>query len=474
MLGPPSPRYCSVPITLLLVVSFYALYNRFYTTPPKHTQPPINNDAQSSHAQDFWRYFFHLLTEASPRCALPHKAIEAPINSFANISPGFAYRPNLIDMAAEDVDELREAHTWFVSHIKDSSHPQPPFEPGTSGIVTAAGGEFLPELVVCLRMLRRTGSVLPVDVYLESAAEYEAYVCETLLPTLNARCVLMTDVLDDAFPHRHNITRYQLKAFALLHSSFDNALWLDADEVPLLQPEAHIESEPYLSRGLVTWPDYWASTASPLFYKIASAEIPGVADRASTESGQLLVSKSQHLATLQLVAYYNYYGPSHYYRLLSQGAVGEGDKETFLAAAESLSAPYYSVAENIKTIGWHDPSGEFHGAGMVQHDPYDDYTARVLGGPLADPRPRPAFLHSSRYKLNAGRLPETWKKEINQRMWGAPEGVVETFGVDVERAAWDEILYTACDIPYVFQDWKGRANVCEDVRRIHESMFQAG
>ena len=472
MLGPPFPRYFFVPIALFLVVSFYALYNHLYITPPRHAQPPI--DVQSSHAHEYWPYFFRLLTEASPRCALPHTPIEAPINGFANISPGFAHRPNLIDMAAEDVDELRQAHSWFVAQIRDSSRPRPPFKPGTSGIVTAAGGEFLPELVVCLRMLRRSGSVLPVDVYLESSAEYEDYVCETLLPTLNARCLLLTDMLDDAFPHRHNITKYQLKAFALLHSSFDNVLWLDADEIPLRAPEAHFQAEPFLSRGFVTWPDYWANTASPLFYQIASTEIPGVAERASTESGQLLLSKSQHLATLQLVAYYNYYGPSHYYRLLSQGAVGEGDKETFLAAAQSLSAPFYSIAENIETVGWHDKKGEFHGTGMVQHDPYDDYRARVLGESLQGQGPRRAFLHSSRHKLNAGRLPQTWKKEINQRMWGPPEAMVEKFGMDVEKAVWDEILYTACDITYVFQDWKGRADVCEDVRRVYENMFKAG
>ena len=216
MLSPPFPRYCFLPIALLLLVSFYALHNHLYLTAPMRAQAPINNHVHSSHVHEYWPYYFRLLAEASPRCALPHKAIEAAINDFANISPGFAYRPNLIDMVAEDVDELREAHTWFVSQIKDPSRPRPPFKPSTSGIVTAAGGEFLPELVVCLRMLRRTGSALPVDVYLESSAEYEAYVCETLLPTLNARCLLLTDMLDDAFPRRQNITRYQLKAFALL------------------------------------------------------------------------------------------------------------------------------------------------------------------------------------------------------------------------------------------------------------------
>ena len=135
-----------------------------------------------------------------------------------------------------------------------------------------------------------------------------------------------------------------------------------------------------------------------------------------------------------------------------------------MAAAQSLNAPFYSIAQNIKTIGWHDNCGGFHGTGMVQHDARDDYRVRILGESFAGTGPRRAFLHSSRHKLNAGRLPETWENEINQRMWGPSEGMVEKFRLDVEKAAWDEMLYTACDLPYVFQDWRGRADVCEDIR----------
>ena len=117
MLSPPSPRHYSIPIALLLLFSlYYALYNHLYASPPKQAQPANNVqpsiNVQTSH-DGFWPNFFRLLTEASPRCALPHKAIETPINGFANISPGFAYRPDLIDMVEEDVDELRTAHSWF-------------------------------------------------------------------------------------------------------------------------------------------------------------------------------------------------------------------------------------------------------------------------------------------------------------------------------------------------------------------------
>ncbi|KAK7679537.1 Golgi alpha-1,2- mannosyltransferase [Cerrena zonata] len=49
--------------------------------------------------------------------------------------------------------------------------------------------------------------------------------------------------------------------------------------------------------------------------------------------------------------YYNYYGPDYYYPLLSQGAAGEGDKETFIAAAHKLKLPYYQVKEFNREFG---------------------------------------------------------------------------------------------------------------------------
>lgn len=328
------------------------------------------------------------------------------------MSPAFIYRPDLIHMSEEDIREMREAHAWFAEQLqkKDSSVPQLSYVPGTAGVVTSAGGEFLPEVVVCIKMLRRTGSTLAVEVWMESREEYEPYVCETVLPALNAKCLLLDEILFEDLAAgeemRRNVTRYQIKAFALLASSFENVIWLDADQIPLVKPEDLFKAEPFPSNGLVVWPDYWCNTASPVFYAIADIPTPAPSERASSESGQILISKSKHAATLQLVAYYNFYCPSHYYRLLSQGTVGEGDKETFLAAAQALNAPFYAVAKPIETVGWHDKSGQFQGTGIVQTDPRDDYRIRVLENGAE--KPARAFIHDGRHKPNAGRITGTY------------------------------------------------------------------
>lgn len=67
-----------------------------------------------------------------------------------------------------------------------------------------------------------------------------------------------------------------------------------------------------------------------------------------------------------MATYYNYYGPQHYYTLISQGWAGWGDKDTFPMALRSLRQDYYLVPHFLKTLF---VNGTSHGIGMLQADP---------------------------------------------------------------------------------------------------------
>ena len=53
-----------------------------------------------------------------------------------------------------------------------------------------------------------------------------------------------------------------------------------------------------------------------------------------------------------MTLYYNIFGPEIYYKLFSLGALGEGDKDTFAAAALACGEKYYQVASSIRTLGY--------------------------------------------------------------------------------------------------------------------------
>ena len=212
---------------------------------------------------EFWDITSHALVEAKPDCSLPTEPIEAPLNEFARLKKGFDFRPDLLKIPQQDVDRMRDAHARFVVQIPELALKLP-YENGTQGIVVAASGALLPVFLVSLKMLRRTGSILPVELFMESKKQYEKEICEIVLPPMNATCMILSEILE-AVPQKLKMSRFQLKALALAFSSFDEVLLLDADNVPIEQPDHLLNAEPFLSTGFVSWPDYVRTIPSTLY-----------------------------------------------------------------------------------------------------------------------------------------------------------------------------------------------------------------
>lgn len=287
-----------------------------------------------SRIPEFWKQFATVLDLAAPRFDPPERRGNAKTIGFDqfNRSTEPARQDNLF-IYDEALQDLRNAHHRFVQTIY--SAPQLSYTPGSRGIVSTASGDYLPVVIISLRMIRRTGCDLPMEIFLATPQEWEAHVCEIVLPALNARCVVLSELHPITSPER--ISKYQYKIVSILSSSFEEVLFLDADCWPAFDPEEIFNSEPFHSYQLVTFPDYWANSASHYFYDIINQPMPSLSERQSSESGAIFVSKTRHHKSLLLAAYYNFYGPGYYYPLLSQGAMGEGDKETFLAAATALN-----------------------------------------------------------------------------------------------------------------------------------------
>ena len=221
---------------------------------PQSGAGPIST--QNVSLTTFWGSVSKALLQAKPPCSIPDEEVKASVNKFANIKKGSNKRPDLTKLSQKDVDSLRDVHSGFVAQIPYLA-AQLPYKKGTRGIVTTAANEFLPTLIVSLRMLRRTGSKLPVQVLVESWDYYEKKACEEVLPALNATCFVVSDVLDKVPGHvQISVARFQLKAFAMLFSPFDEILLLDADSITVERPEQWMDAEPFISTGFVGWPDY--------------------------------------------------------------------------------------------------------------------------------------------------------------------------------------------------------------------------
>lgn len=475
-------RARSLVLTMLALILVCTVYLYWSPTTASSTISVVPSTAfevpLAERQKDFWKALQPIIERHNPNCPSPEKLDDANALHFDPTKD--QPRPDLTRMSEEDVKSMERAHAAFLDDVKNAGEDlEPVHTPGKRGLVSTAGATYLPVFVSSLRMLRRAGSTLPVEVYMKDAGEYEKRVCNDVLPMLDARCLVLGDVVG-----KGKIEHYQLKIFAVLFSSFEEIVWMDADCFPLGKPEELLDSDPFKSSGLVTWPDFWGSSASPLYYKISHQEAPPMTARQSSETGIFLVSKKTHMLPLLLAAYYNYYGPSHYFRLLTQGGPGEGDKETFLQAATAVGAPFYTVSERVQAIGhWNGES--LSGSAMAQSDPREDFVLtsqdkwRTKDPAVALP-PRIFFVHANYPKFNPGdnvfgtsweTTPTVKQDGSDGRAWTAPPDTLKRFGYDVERAYWEEIKWVTCHLEGSFKSWEHKAGLCARVEEYWHNVF---
>jgi len=382
-----------------------------------------------------------------------------------------------LHLPEDSIVSLAASHRSLLRHLRSAK--QMTFPSGLfsgTGIVIVAGGEYFSPTLITLRLMRRTGCTLPAEVFLGSRSEYEPALCNTVLPALGAKCVILPDFLSP--PLSPGVTHYQLKSLALIFSSFERVLYLDSDSIPVLNPTPLFTTKPFTDTGLVLWPDFWMATEDPVFYNISGVGgFPEGLPPTGSEAGQILADKKRHLTTLLLAAYYNVFGPGYYYELLSQGALGQGDKETFLAAALVLGNAWTRVQKGVEAIGYKQVSGKFKGSGMIQYHPGDDFAAQTVGedGKKQVKTIRPAFIHANTPKMNAGHLVDEgdlFDGGKRVRLWGSKEQAVKTFGGDIERVVWKELVDVGCKLADVLKEWKGRDKLCERLTAHWKAVFE--
>ncbi|SCU78974.1 LANO_0A04676g1_1 [Lachancea nothofagi CBS 11611] len=340
---------------------------------------------------------------------------------------------NCLQIPDETVKMLRVAQEDFRKVMIDDLLPRfhnldPPAFRG-EGIVISAGGKFSLFALPAIKAIRENSGVklkhaIPIEIIIPPEDKADRGFCENVLPKIDpsglTRCVFLDEIIDnETLSHMNG---YQIKALALLVSSFEKVLMLDADNYVVNSIDDYFKHSTFKDKGLILWPDYWRRLHHPKLYEAMNLEIDrkdiarnSVDDTSpnymykqdakdtpfhdlgnaipdgGTESGQLMVDKKKHLDTLMLSLYFNYNGDSYYYPMLGQGFAGEGDKDTFVLATRVLHGKdsWYQVKTPVDALGhWADSKDEirltpeelekatddksFRGTAMLQHDYIDD------------------------------------------------------------------------------------------------------
>ena len=279
-----------------------------------------------------------------------------------------------------------------------------------NGIVLVGGGDYSLMVFAVIKVIRATGTTLPIEVVIPDLdiKKSDIKFC-SLIQDYNSSCVFLKNHFNSKVLKESQFEGFQYKSLALLVSSFQNVLLLDADDYPVMMLDDIFDHKSFKDTGMIVWPDMWRRTTHPFFYESANitinfekrernfidsfsnmrtyvpegidllTDVPyhdfaGALPDPASETGQFMIDKKKHWKSLILSFYYNTFGPNVYYHLMTQYSAGQGDKETFIAAAHMLDLPYYQVLSTATMDGYHQQDGSgFKSTAYYQKDFRNDY-----------------------------------------------------------------------------------------------------
>lgn len=223
------------------------------------------------------------------------------------------------------------------------------------GIVILAGGvKYFTNAWVCLSLLRRWNCRLPVELWHLGPNEMDAK-----MKALAARFdVTFVDGLEVRQRHPARILNgWELKPYAILHSRFREVLLLDADNMPVMNPEYLFATPPYLRTGAIFWPDRGRLEQGRVIWKLCGVPYR---DEPEFETGQIVVDKQRCWAPLRLTMWYNEQSDFFYRHL-------HGDKETFHMAWRKLGFDYAMPSHGVRDLDGNMCQHDFEGRRIFQH-----------------------------------------------------------------------------------------------------------
>ncbi|GMF28049.1 unnamed protein product [Phytophthora lilii] len=204
--------------------------------------------------------------------------------------------------------------------------------------------------------------------------------------------------------------RFNAKIYGIRHSSFDQVLFLDADNVPVRDPSYLIKTTEFTKTGARFWPDYWHPDHTIFFINAKSLvwELLGTpfVDMFEQESGQILIDRRRHAAPLTLAVFYAFHRPSFFDRL----KLAWGDKDLFRFAWLKLGAEFHMI-QRPPSVAGKMFGNSFCGMTMVQHDSNGEVLflhrnqLKLTGQPSTDD---PKELHEMSTRADELLDPEMW------------------------------------------------------------------
>jgi len=273
------------------------------------------------------------------------------------------------------------------------------------GIVICGGGEkYFTCAWVAISMLRKWGCDLPVELWHLGPFEMDDKMRNIMTP-LGVTTVDAHEV-EIGHPVR-SLGGWELNPFSMIHSSFEEIIFLDADNVVTVDPSFLFDTPQYQETGACFWPDFGRLGRNRDIWKICGIEYR---DEPEFESGQVVLDKRRCWKEIQLTMHLNDHSDFYYKHV-------HGDKETYHMAWHMLGTKYSMPDRGIDALRATMCQHDFEGNRIFQHRNMDKWrfkgnNSRIQG-----------FLYESECVAFLAELRDKWDGDIELPMPKSEEGL---------------------------------------------------
>lgn len=226
---------------------------------------------------------------------------------------------------------------------------------GRGIVIVAGGGKYLPLAWINVSRLRALGCNLPIQIWHKTyqwGTEAPPHYVAPFLKKFEDVVFINAAHVRTQIPCRR-LGGWELKPYAITNCNFREVLFLDADNLAMVNPEILFESDGYRETGALFWPDRGRyGNRNPIFDLTNTEWIP---KEEEWESGQIVVDKARHWRALQFTMWMNENSDFFYNQF-------HGDKETFKFGWKKMGSPFVIHPPMKDLTGWdcicqHDMEG---------------------------------------------------------------------------------------------------------------------
>lgn len=193
------------------------------------------------------------------------------------------------------------------------------------GIVMVVYPKLTSSAYASIRLLRSYNCTLPIELWYhhDELTRYHPVLRAIVSELGPVETIRINDV---------KVSKFNTKVHAIYHSSFDEVLFLDADNLLVRDPTFLFDSPTFRATGALFWPDFWHPNHTifnvqrhSLLWELIGMPFVSMFEQ---ESGQVLVNRKASRVALALLLHYTFHAPNHFERL----QLVYGDKDLFRLA----------------------------------------------------------------------------------------------------------------------------------------------